>query len=124
MGSGVSAAAAGSLIGGVSNGATAGAGSSSQATAALLPMATTHIITTGAGNSGVIIPPGNGTTDGLQAGDWMRVANYTGNTIFVYPPVGGKLNNGSLNAGLSMTNGKVATFTSIDGTNFVYELTA
>ncbi len=123
-GTGTSAAAAGALIGGVSNGVTAAAGTSSQATAALLPMVSNHIITTGASNSGVILPPGNGTTDGMTAGDWMTVANYTGNTIIVYPPAGGKLNNGTLNAGLSMTTGKTAIFSCIDGTGFTYVLTA
>jgi hypothetical protein len=123
-GTGTSAAAAGALIGGVSNGVTAGAGSSSQANAALLPRVSNHVITTGASNSGVILPPGTTSTDALAAGDWMSVANYTGNTIIVYPPTGGKLNNGSTNAGLSLTNGKTADFTCIDGTGFFYVLTA
>lgn len=123
-GTGSSASNAGALIGGVSNGVTAATGSSSQTTAALLPRTSNHVITTGAGNSGVILPPGNGSGDGLAGGDWMNVINYTGATIIVYPPLGGKLNNGSLNAGLSMTNGKVAQFICIDGTNFAYSLTA
>lgn len=123
MGLGTPSGPAGSLIGGV-NTATAGAGTSSQANATLLPMTSNHVVSTGASNSGVILPPGTGTTQGMVAGDYMTVVNYTGNTLIVYPPTGGKLNNGSANSGVSLTNGKVAQFTCIDGTSFFYNLTA
>ena len=123
MGTGVPAAAASALVGGVNNGVTTPLGST-QAGAVLLPSVTSHVLTAGAGSTGVILPPGNGTTDSLVAGDWMAVANYSGQTIIVYPPLGGKLNNGTLNAGLSLTDKKVAQFFCIDGTNFFYNLTA
>jgi hypothetical protein len=123
MGSGISAGASGAVIGGVSNGVTAAAGTTST-NATLLPFSSLTVVTTGTSNQGVILPPGNGTADGMQPGDSLTVANYTGATIIVYPPAGGKLNNGSANSGLSLTNGKTAYFRSIDGTNFIYNLTA
>lgn len=119
---GTAPANAGSIVGGMVT-TTAAAGNAST-NATLLSISSNFLLTTGAGSSGVILPPGNGTADGLAAGDTITVFNQTGQTILVYPPLGGKLNNGSANAGLSMTNGKNAQFTCLDSLNFGYILTA
>lgn len=122
MGSGIAAQAASALVGGL-NTATAATGSTF-ADATLLPMSSNHLITTAVGSGGVILPPGNGSTDGLQSGDYMRVFNQSGQTILVYAPAGGKINNGSTNAGLTLTNNKNAEFVSLGGINFAGNLTA
>lgn len=124
MGLGVPGGTAGALIGGLVNNVTA-AGSSSQTTATLLSLGSNQVVTTGGANTGVILPPGNGAGDVLAPGDWMRVANYvSGNAILVYPPLGGKIQNGSLNAAFSVGALKTAEFTSIDGLNFFANLSA
>lgn len=97
IGSGISPGAASVIIGGV-NSDSVGAGTTS-ADATLLPLLTNHNIRTAANNSGVIIPPGNGTGDGMQPGDQMRVYNGDGNTLLLYPPAGAKLNDGTATTG-------------------------
>lgn len=115
-GSGTAPQQANAIIGGV-NTATAGAGTTSL-NATLLPLASNHLITVGVNNSGVILPPGNGTGDSLAAGDYMSVINQTGSTLLVYPPAGGKLAGAAANASVSLTNNKQITFTCLDGTNY------
>lgn len=123
IGLGTPGQTAGALIGGVANNITATG--SSQATAALLSMTSNNVVTVGAGSTGVILPPGNGAGDQLQGGDWIRVSNYvSGNAINVYPPLGGKIQNGSLNAAFSVGALKTAEFTCIDGLNFFANLSA
>ncbi len=96
-GLGVAGQTAGSIVGGM-NTATAGAGTT-RTDAALLPITSNHWITTAANNSGVILPPGNGTGDSLQAGDYMRIYNDSANTLLLYPPAGGQLNGGTVSTG-------------------------
>lgn len=120
MGSGTPGSQAGALVGGVTNNvAAAGA---SQATATLLAKGSNQIVTTGTG--GVILPPGVGSGDALQAGDWIRVFNYTGSSINVYPPTGGKIANGSANAAMAVAATKGCEFICIDGANFAANLSA
>ena len=119
-GSGAAPQMANAIIGGVST-TTAGAGTTSL-NASLLPLASNHWVTVGVNNSGVILPPGNGTGDSLAAGDYMSVINLTGNTLLVYPPAGGKISTGAANASVSLTNGKQATFMCLDGTNYSDDL--
>lgn len=97
MGSGGAAALAGATVGGM-NTSTAGAGTT-RTDATLLPISSNHWITTGANNSGLILPPGNGTGDVMQAGDFMNIYNDTANTILLYPPTGGQLNGGTVSTG-------------------------
>lgn len=97
QGAGTSGLAASAIIGGV-NTATAGAGTVST-DASLLPLITNHDIITAASNSGVIIPPGNGSGRGLQPGDQMRIYNGSANTLLLYPPPLGQLNDGTATTG-------------------------
>lgn len=124
MGAGTPPNQAGSTIGGLANNITA-TGSSSQAGSALLSVTSNNVVTVGGANTGVILPPGNGTGDALAPGDWIRVANYvSGNAILVYPPVGGKIQNGTLNASFSVGALKTAEFVCIDGLNFFANLSS
>lgn len=97
IGLGTPGQTASSIVGSV-NTATAGAGTT-RLDATLLPMTSNHWVTVGANNSGLILPPGNGTGDSLQAGDYMRVYNDTSNTLLLYPPTGGQLNGGTVSTG-------------------------
>lgn len=123
MGNGTPAGQAGSLIGGVNAAVTATG--STQAGAALLTMTSNNVVTVGGASTGVILPPGVGSGDGMVAGDWVRVFNYvSGNAINVYPPTGGKIQNGSANAAFSVGALKSAEFICIDGLNFAVNLSA
>ncbi len=109
-----------SNIAGKVNTTLAGAGTSST-DATLLTRADMFIISTAANNSGVILAPGNGTASfEYSEGDEVIVANYDANTLLLYPPAGGKLNNGTATTGTV----SIATHTSvlckcIDRLNFV-----
>lgn len=65
-----------------------------QATATQLP-ATSNFIGTAAASTGVILTPGN-------AGDMIFVYNGGANSVTVYPPLGGTINNLSANTGLAL----------------------
>jgi hypothetical protein len=97
MGSGTPALQASSIVGGV-NFSTSGAGTTST-DAALLPLVSNHNISVAANNSGVIVPPGNGTGEAMQPGDYMRIYNGSSNTLLLYPPAGGQLNTGTATTG-------------------------
>jgi hypothetical protein len=71
-----------------------------------------NVVTTAAASTGVIL------RSDLAAGDSQEVVNYGANTLTVYPPVGGKINNGSANAGVTIATNTSALYTSIDGLNF------
>lgn len=116
-GTGNSAASANAIVGGVIT--TIASAGSNAATATLLPRATNIFITTGTG--GVIIPPGTGTTQGLAAGDTIRVINQSGANCIVYPPTGGTINAAS---SLTVANNQTAQFTCLDGLKFGSILTA
>lgn len=110
IGSGVSPQATSALVGGVNNDSV-GAGTTS-ADATLLPLVTNHNIRTAANNSGVILPPGNGSGRGMQPGDQMRIYNGDSNTLLLYPPPGCKLNDGTATTGTV----SCATHTSLEVT--------
>lgn len=117
MGSGVSAAAAGAVIGGV-NSTIAGAGTVST-NATLIPITSFVWVKTAANNSGVILAPGNGTGDSLSAGDYTHIYNGDANTLLLYPPAGGMLNNGTATTGtVSIATHTGVTAYSLDGLNF------
>lgn len=109
-GVGMAPALAQNVVGTVAT-AEAGAGTVST-NATTLSMDDTHIISTAANNSGVILPTG------MSAGDSMVIANYSANTLLLYPPAGGKLNNGSANASVSIATLKNVEAICIDGTSF------
>lgn len=97
IGLGIAGQTASSIVGGVIT-TMAGAGTT-RLDATLLSTNSNFWVTVGASNSGLILPPGNGTGDSLQAGDYMRVYNDTANTLLLYPPTGGQLNGGTVSTG-------------------------
>lgn len=114
---------ASAIIGGLTNSLTAAG--STQAGATQLQLTSNSVFTTVAAGTGAILPPGISTiTDKLAAGDWIRVINYGANALLVYPPTGGAISNGSVNAGFSVAANKNAEFVCIDGTNFFATLSA
>ena len=118
MGSGTSAGAANAIVGGV-NSASVGAGTT-HADFTLLPLASVHWIKTAANNSGVGLPPGNGTTDGMSAGDYCTIYNGDSNTLLLYPPAGGALNDGVATTGtVSIATKTSVTAISLDGLKFI-----
>lgn len=100
IGLGTPAFAAAQMCGPVSTTA-AGAGTTN-ADATLLPLVDTHFVSTAANNSGVILPPGNGTGAGLQVSDSMFIYNDSANTLLLYAPPLGQLN------GQTVTSGSVS----------------
>lgn len=90
--SGVPAVAARAIVGDVATGLTAAG--STQATALALAAAN-NFVSTAAASTGVILPPGN-------VGDAVFVFNGGANSLTVYPPVGGTINNLSANTGLAV----------------------
>lgn len=109
-GAGLAPLQAQNLTGNVNSALTA-TGASSQA-AALLITEEMNVFSTVPSNSGAIL------RSDLGPGDEQEVANYGSNSLTVYPPVGGTIQNGSLNAGFSVAANKVARFRCINGLNF------
>lgn len=107
-----------SAIAGLIDNAVTAAGSSSQANAKLLGVLAGFHVTTGAGNSGIIFAPGVGSLAGHSPGDNGFITNTTGQTIIVYPPTGGKINNGTANAGVNLTTNQNAIWWTFDALNF------
>lgn len=88
-------------------------GSSSQANSFAIYEDIT-VFTTAASNSGARLPLGS------IAGDSFVIANLDSNTMLIYPPTGGWLNNGTVNTGsISLLTKKVANCISVDGTNYL-----
>jgi hypothetical protein len=93
MAGGISAPAAGALLGSVATSLTAAG--STQATALALGSAI-NAISTAAASTGVILP------STATPGDQIFIYNGGANTVTVYPAVGGTLNNLSANTGFSV----------------------
>lgn len=110
MGLGMAAQLARNVVGTVDNTLTA-TGSTSQANSYAVT-ADISIFTTAAANTGARLPLGS------NAGDSFWIANYDTNTLLIYPPTGGKINNGSSNASANLTTLKSVLCVSIDGTNY------
>jgi len=98
--SGLSAVAAIAINGDTATGLTAAG--STQATALNLP-ATNNFISTAAASTGVVLSPGN-------AGDMIFVYNGGANSVTVYPPLGGTINNLSANTGLALATLKSGVY--------------
>ena len=67
---------------------------------------------TAASNSGARLPAGS-------PGDNFIISNGDVNTMLIYPPVGGKLNYGTLNASVNLTTLKSAECVCLDGLNYI-----
>lgn len=101
------------VLGDLTSGLTAAG--TNQATALAL-VASISVVTTAAGGTGVILP-----TAGKSDTFW--VANFGANALTLYPPSGGKLNNGSANAGISVPTLSAVWLVCQDTINFVYVTT-
>jgi hypothetical protein len=112
MGLGASAPLAAAIIGASSPATALTATGNSQGTALLL---TTdfNVVTTTAASTGVILPAI------ANFGDEVFIANLGANTLAVFPSTGGKINNGTANASISVSTLKATTLRSIGSPNWV-----
>lgn len=62
-----------------------------------------------AAGTGALLPTG-------APGDSYMVINYGANSLTVYPPVGGAINGGSVNAGVAVAAAATTNFTCVDPT--------
>jgi len=97
------------IVGTVVNDATA-AGSAQGDAYAIVAEAT--LFTTVASSTGAVLPADAGPKSEY------RVYNGGANALAVYPPSGGKINNGSADAAISVASGKGAVLTRLDTTNW------
>ena len=102
---GLPGAAARAIVGDVVSGQTAAG--STQATAFVLGAAITAF-STAAASTGAILPPAN-------VGDRFEVYNGGANSLTVYPPVGGTINNLSVNTGLALATLKSGAYVCLGG---------
>jgi hypothetical protein len=117
-GSGIAPLASIGIAGGnISNSLTA-AGTNQATALVLTSLNDIHVITTAAASTGAILP------SSLSIGDQMVVVNGGANSITLFPPVGGKLNNGTANAGLTVASTKAAHVFCIDNLNFAVVVSA
>lgn len=97
------------VIGDEDNGS-AGAGitatGSTQGTAYALGAVNSNVTTTAA-STGVILPVAT------APGEELRVMNYGANSLSVYPPVGGKVNNGSANAAVALASNTLGLYVAV-----------
>lgn len=77
------------------------AGSSTTDALVLSGLTDNYILATVAASTGARLVPGD-------VGDEVCVTNYGANTLTLYPPSGGKANNGSTDVGVSVAAGKTA----------------
>lgn len=89
-----------------------------QLTAAQLPNSVNVFGTVGA-SSGCIL------RNDLSVGEEQIVVNATATTLSIYPPVGGSINGGSVNAAITLVGNKRADFIcTLSGLNFHYTITS
>ena len=88
-------------------------------TTAYAVIAANTLVTTTAASTGVILPSSS-------PGDEFYVANNGASALTVYPPVGGKVNAGTVNVGASLAATKSGAFRCLDpaGLNFQYVVSA
>lgn len=96
------------LIGSVS--ATFTAAGATQATATAITTVFTNV-TTATEGQGALLPAS------MSVGDQCTVANSTAVDIYVYPPVGGKLNGSTANLPMMIPPNGAIDFTCVDGSN-------
>lgn len=91
---------------------------STQGTALMLP-SDVNVFTTVAASTGCLL------NANPAPGDEILVANLGANALLVYPPVGGTIQGGSVNAGFSVAASKTAKFIARTGSlNFIVLLSA
>ena len=108
-GSGFSPLQAAMLLGDVDNGlANAGivAAGTTQATA--YAISAVNSVFAGVPDGGAAVLP-----QALQVGDELTVVNLGANALTVFPPLGGTLNNGALNAGTAVAANSMAFFKAV-----------
>lgn len=116
MGTGSSGLAAVAAVGIPSTGLTATG--NSQGTALLCP-SDFCVFGTVASSTGTILP------SNLTIGDFYTVVNHGANSLSVYPPTGGKISTGSVNAALALASGKTGYYTAVDASgNFAASISA
>lgn len=104
------------VTGGVAN--TQTALGTNQATAGT-PASDNVVFTSVPSGTGVRLFGGTNSQPPISPGDTFNIVNYdAANALLIYPPVGGKLNNGTTNASVSLAITKSAMCTSIDGLNY------
>lgn len=97
------------MVGGVAS-ATAGT-TQTQADATALSGAV-NLVTTGNANDGVLLPASP------AAGDVVYIVNLSAAVLKVYPTTGGKINNGSANAAVSMRANTTGAFVATGSGNW------
>lgn len=104
------------IIGDEDNGA-AGAGitatGSTQATAYALGAVNSHVTTTAA-STGVLLPVAS------APGEELRVINFGASSLSVYPPVGGKCNNGVLNTAVALAANTMGLYVAVRDSTGVF----
>ena len=85
-------------------------GSSSQANSYAI-RASINLVTAGGANTGVRLGYEN-------AGDEYRIFNNKGTDLLIYPPTGGTINGGSVNAAMTLADKKVAVIQAVDNNDF------
>lgn len=99
-----------SVVGSISQ--TFTAAGTTQATATAISAVKTFV-DSAANGSGAILP------SGLQPSDEGVVCNGTTVNVYLYPPVGGKINGGTTNMPVMIATNRAVIYTCIDGTNFM-----
>ena len=98
----------GQALGQVANGTT-------QATASSISAGITTFVTVGVGGSAVLRNEGAAR---------MTIFNGGANALSVFPPLGGTVNVGVVNAAVSVPVGKLSSFLTIDGLNWYADISA
>lgn len=91
---------------------------STQTDAAIIG-ANVNIISGADGTKGVALRKPKGLTSKLTVYVALVYSSAATNALLVYPPVGGTINNGAVNAALSIAAQKPAIFWSVNGTDFI-----
>ena len=114
VGAGFSAGQAKGFAGGVAG--TVSAAGTTQGTATALT-ASKNLVTTVAASSGVSVPL-------AEIGDDILIYNDGANTLTVYPPTSGKINNAATNGGVSLATETCIVLTRMSSTQWVGILSA
>ncbi len=116
-GVGTAPAASVEIVSGDIDNSVTSTGSTSQANSYAIIKPFTVVTTTGA-NTGVRLP------SILSAGDEGFIQNNGASTLFIYPPVGGKINAGTTDAKVDCGTLKGAFYKCIDNLNFCVQIGA